>query len=213
MMPKETFFNLPEEKRTTICQAAIDEFAAHSFEQASINRIVAKSGIAKGSFYQYFENKKDLYRYLLQRVGEAKLAYLAPIMHNPGQHDFFTLLRDLYAAGVQFVMENPRYAEISKRLMESRGTPIYAEIIDANRPAAYGFFETLLQNAIRRGEVRADTDIRMFAYLIAAMNTLVMEYYAEYIAGDYDDKLLDTVDQLIGFLKHGIGVPDSGQSL
>jgi AcrR family transcriptional regulator len=204
-MPKETFFNLPADKRSAICDVVIEEFAANSFEQASINRIVSRAGIAKGSFYQYFENKKDLYLYLLQLAGEAKLEYLAPVMRNPEQSDFFTLLRELYAGGIQFAVEYPRLAEISKRLLESKGAPIYEEALAENLPAAYVFFATLLRAAIARGEVRATIDVRLFAYLIVSMNTLILEYYLEHVDQDYDDKLLETVDQFIDFLKQGIG--------
>lgn len=204
-MPKETFFNLPAEKQDLICDVAIEEFALHPYEQVSVNRIVARAGIAKGSFYQYFENKRDLYLHLLQRIGEAKLDYLAPVTRNSQQQDFFTLLRDLYAAGIQFGIENPRYMEISKKLMKSKGTPIYTEVMEANTFAASEFFETLLRTAISNGEVRLDIDVPMFAYLIASMNTLVMEYYVEHVARVYDDQLLATVDQFIDFLKNGIG--------
>ena len=207
-MPKGTFFNLPDEKRASICNVAIEEFAANSFDQASINRIVARSGIAKGSFYQYFENKKDLFLYLLQLVTEAKLVYLAPVMRNPEQYDFFTLLRELYLSGIQFAVEHPQYAEISKRLLESKGTPLYEEIMDNNMPSAYEFFETLLKDAISRGEVRADIGIKMFAYMIASMNTLVVEYYMEHVAQDYGENMLGAIEQFIDFLKHGIGKKD-----
>ena len=204
-MPKKTFFNLPTEKQALICDVAIEEFALHPYEKASVNRVVARAGIAKGSFYQYFENKKDLYLYLLQRIGEAKLDYLAPVMGNSRQHDFFTLLRDLYAAGIQFGIENPRYVEISKKLMKSKGSPIYTEVMEANASAASEFFETLLRTAISNGEVRPDIDVPIFAYLIASMNTLVMEYYIEHIVRVDDDQLLATVEQFIDFLKNGIG--------
>ena len=49
-MPKKTFLNLPDEKRQTIINAAIEEFAEYGLENASTNRIVANSGISKGSF-------------------------------------------------------------------------------------------------------------------------------------------------------------------
>ena len=112
---------------------------------------------------------------------------------------------DLYAAGIQFGIENPRYVEISKRLMESKGSPIYTEVMEANTSAASELFETLLRTAISNGEVRPDIDVPMFAYLIASMNTLVMEYYIEHIARVGDDQLLATVEQFIDFLKNGIG--------
>ena len=47
-MPKETFFNLPEEKRMLIRDIALDEFAEYPYDQASINRIVAKAGSGPG---------------------------------------------------------------------------------------------------------------------------------------------------------------------
>ncbi len=75
-----------------------------------------------------------------------------------------------------------------------------------NMPTAYEIFETLLEKAITQGEVRADIDVKMFAYLIASLNTLVLEYYTEHVAQDYDEKMLATVDQLIDFLRFGIGV-------
>ncbi|MCB0240988.1 MAG: TetR/AcrR family transcriptional regulator, partial [Anaerolineae bacterium] len=77
-MPKETFFNLPDDKRSLICDVAIEEFTEYLYDQASVNRIVAKAGIAKGSFYQYFEDKKDLYMYVLQVIAEKKLEYISP---------------------------------------------------------------------------------------------------------------------------------------
>lgn len=210
-MPKETFFNLPEEKRIAIFQEAIAEFAAHPFNQASINRIVARSGIAKGSFYQYFADKKDLFLYLMQLAGEKKLEYLAPIMQNTDRQDFFSLLRALYVAGIRFAREHPEFAEISKRFIESKGTPLYEEVIASNMPTAYEFFETLLQQAIKRGEVRADVNVEMFAYLIASLNTLVLEYYSEHVAQDYDESMMATVDQFIDFLRRGIGVTSTGK--
>jgi AcrR family transcriptional regulator len=71
-MPKQTFFNLPEEKRQTIIDVAIEEFAENGFEAASINRIVANSGISKGSFYQYFEDKLDLFMHLVDILAQEK---------------------------------------------------------------------------------------------------------------------------------------------
>ncbi len=203
-MPKTTFFNLPEEKRQAILDAALEEFAAYSYEQASVNRIVARSGIAKGSFYQYFEDKRDLYFYLLQQASEVKMFYLAPHMAQAQTQNFFTLLRDLYGAAIQFAMEHPRYAELGKRLMDSKGSAIYDEIMAAHADEAIEFFASLLQNAIDQGEVRADINVPMFAHLIVSLNTLIMAYYLEHIARDYDDRLLETLDSFITFLRHGL---------
>lgn len=64
-MPTERFLNLPEEKQKRIIQASLREFSRVPFEEVSINRIIQDAGIARGSFYQYFEDKQDLRMYLL----------------------------------------------------------------------------------------------------------------------------------------------------
>lgn len=65
LMPKETFMKLPQEKKDKIILAAKKEFSRVSFEETSIKNIVEDAGIARGSFYQYFESKEDLLKYLM----------------------------------------------------------------------------------------------------------------------------------------------------
>ncbi|MTI22418.1 TetR/AcrR family transcriptional regulator [Fulvivirga sp. RKSG066] len=64
-MPSSTYKRLSEKKKNSFEQAAIGEFAKHGYHQSSISRLVKTLGIAKGSVYQYFENKKALYQYLI----------------------------------------------------------------------------------------------------------------------------------------------------
>ncbi|MCI1904542.1 TetR/AcrR family transcriptional regulator [Enterococcus hirae] len=62
-MPTKTFFNLPKEKQKRLLDAARLEFSRASLAEASIANIVKAAKIPRGSFYQYFENKEDLYFY------------------------------------------------------------------------------------------------------------------------------------------------------
>ena len=64
-MPTSTFFRLPEEKRQRLTEAAWEEFTSVNFASASINRIIQEARIPRGSFYQYFADKEELFRYLL----------------------------------------------------------------------------------------------------------------------------------------------------
>ena len=78
-MPTDTFFNLSVEKRDKILDAAFTEFSTYTYEQSSIANIIKKAGIPRGSFYQYFEDKKDLYKYILEIIGQQKYEMLLPI--------------------------------------------------------------------------------------------------------------------------------------
>ncbi|MDO4975842.1 MAG: TetR/AcrR family transcriptional regulator [Eubacteriales bacterium] len=64
-MPKDTFYRLPDEKRERILNAAKNEFFRVPYGQASINQIIKNADIPRGSFYQYFEDKKDIFLYVL----------------------------------------------------------------------------------------------------------------------------------------------------
>lgn len=69
-MIHQTFFNLPEEKRERILRSAVREFNSHSYEKSSINRILESIQIPKGSFYQYFDSKEDLYILCIREIYE-----------------------------------------------------------------------------------------------------------------------------------------------
>lgn len=64
------FNHLKKEKQETIINAALKEFAENRYEKASTNKIVQEAGISKGSLFNYFENKKELYLYLTQYSAE-----------------------------------------------------------------------------------------------------------------------------------------------
>ncbi len=204
-MPKETFLNLPEEKRKKIEEAAIEEFEQYNFDSASINRIVENSQISKGSFYQYFENKKDLYKYIINHIIEQKMNYLSPVMMNPDEHDFFTIIKEMYASALNFAKENPRLVTIGNRLMSDRTHALYKEIIKDNMSISYNVFETLIEKAIIRGEIRNDIDIKLMSYIISSLNVLIVEYYQENIEKELDNKIMPTLDEFLRFVQIGIG--------
>ena len=84
-MPSDTFFRLPEEKRERLIDAAWEEFAAERYADVSINKIIRKASIPRGSFYQYFTDKEDLFIYLLDQVKEHILKKTYPaIMETEG---------------------------------------------------------------------------------------------------------------------------------
>lgn len=66
-MPKEVFFNLSDEKRDKITSVLREEFRSKPFCKVNVKDIVEKAGIARGGFYQYFENLEDAYFTILNK--------------------------------------------------------------------------------------------------------------------------------------------------
>ena len=209
---------MPEEKRQLIEKEAIREFAAFGYDKASINRIVDNCQIAKGSFYQYFEDKKDLFLYLVKRVNEKKLEYISPVFQNPEQFDFFTLIRELFISGLKFAANNPEITLMGNWLFKSKDHPIYNEVVSVGLQNAQKVYTDLLKLAISRNEIRDDIDLDFVSYTISAMNVSVVEYYFQNIKGEepdirkFDEGIIETVDLLLDFIKNGIGTRKKGGS-
>lgn len=70
-MPTETFLKLSQEKKNKIIESAKQEFTRANLQEASIKNITEGAKIARGSFYQYFESKEDLLRYILTEDEES----------------------------------------------------------------------------------------------------------------------------------------------
>ena len=203
-MPKDTFFNLIDEKREKIINEALREFEENDFESASINQIVIRSEISKGSFYQYFEDKKDLYRYIIKLMIDEKMTYISPMLQQPFNHGFFEVIREMNLAGLRFAKDHPNYTIIGNRLLKNTRTEIYQEFFKENEGQAYAIYEHLLRKAIETGEVRADLDVSFTARIIFKLSAELVESKFDLDDPNWDTKLIDLLDQFMNLLKLGI---------
>ncbi|PAT01112.1 hypothetical protein CI105_08255, partial [Candidatus Izimaplasma bacterium ZiA1] len=95
-MPKNAFFNISEEKRKRFIEVSIDEFTTKSFETVSVNSIIKRLDIPRGSFYSYFENLEDLFTYLFKSIREDRIIYARTLV-NDSNNDYFTFIKKLFA--------------------------------------------------------------------------------------------------------------------
>lgn len=94
-MPSSTFLNLPPEKQEKLLEAASREFSSRPFNEASINQIIKEAGIPRGSFYMYFQDKEDLFRYLLRGYVDQMVMVIEELLLRR-KGDIFQALLDLY---------------------------------------------------------------------------------------------------------------------
>jgi len=204
-MPKDTFLNLPEGKRRLIENVALDEFAEFGFDNASINRIVSTAGIAKGSFYQYFEDKADLFKYVIVVIGQKKAEYISHVMLNPCDHDFFTLLEELYRSGLAFAKDHPKLNNIGFEVYKNQEKKLFDKIYQESRDIGYTFFAPLIDTAIARGEIDQDIDKPFIIHMLLEMQVASINFYLKkHEQGLVDDDIMPTIHLMLNFIKNGI---------
>ncbi|HCW72934.1 MAG TPA: TetR/AcrR family transcriptional regulator [Clostridiaceae bacterium] len=203
-MPKPTFFNLPEDKRNRILEEAVIEFRDNNYDAASINKIVERSGISKGSFYQSFNDKEDVYLHIMSKIGEKKIEYLTPSMLNFSELSFYDALREMYRSAIEFALENPDYLEIGNRMMRDN-SGILQKLRSAFSVKGDEMFITLLRKGQETGDIRLDLDLQMIAKMLISMQMSIVEYYFEkHRDKGYSMEIMDELDKFFDVLKNGI---------
>lgn len=109
-MPREAFNNLKPKKKKQIFQAAKSAFTLNAYEDVSISHIIKDVGISRGSFYLYFENKLDLYLYVLSyNRNKLSKTFINDINEHKSLFDIFT---DLFDELIDYLsQEDPLFLE------------------------------------------------------------------------------------------------------
>ncbi|HYE81935.1 MAG TPA: TetR/AcrR family transcriptional regulator [Clostridia bacterium] len=176
-MPKQTFFKLTSEKQKQIIDVAINEFSRFTFNEVKISDIISKAKIPRSSFYDYFEDKKDLYKYIILIIREEKMKYMEPVLTGQ-QESFFEGLRGLFEAGAGFAASKPEFEKLAGRMYENM--ELINEIFGAEVLDTSGMYESMLVKAIEAGEVRSDIDIKFIAKSIYILSSnLTPEIFKE----------------------------------
>ncbi len=107
-MPSTTWHNLSEGKRERILLAAAAEFGGRGFSSGSLNVVARDAGVAKGSLFQYFEDKLDLFRYVADEMHARTRAYMVRRLegHLASSPELFDVLRQMLLDWIIFHREN-----------------------------------------------------------------------------------------------------------
>jgi AcrR family transcriptional regulator len=212
IMPKQTFYNLPEKKREKILSASMEEFASAGYDLSSIQKIIKASGIPRGSFYQYFEDKADLFEEVMVVIAKRKMVYMQPVLDRNDEFGLFGILKELAKAGVEFGMNNPEAFQIAKGLSSSKTLDLKSFVIKFRERilerldiTEESLYYTAIQNSMKWGEIDSrysfETILRYSNMVLESMS----EQYWSHMASHNDVHAGDEIlDEMVHFLKYGL---------
>ena len=82
MKVRRTRLENSEETRKALFDSAFRVVAEDGYADASIDKIATGAGVAKGTFYNYFETRQDLFDQLLPHLGGKLLDYIRMSMNE-----------------------------------------------------------------------------------------------------------------------------------
>ena len=208
--PKNTFRNLPVDKQRRITAAAVHEFAEYGFKQASVNRIVKETGIAKGSLYQYFDGKEALYLHVFSDfIGLVKKTVKEN--ENNDEGEVFSRIRFVINAGVQFIKTHPEYFRLYSRLLSEEESPYRLELLAKVRFFPIEYFEPLIRKGQDEGRIRTDVAVDLIVFMIDSvldrfLLTISSGQGCEIICQSEPEDYEAIIDQIIRLLEDGMAV-------
>ncbi|WP_316901434.1 TetR/AcrR family transcriptional regulator [Pseudodesulfovibrio indicus] len=207
----KTFENLPEEKRRRVLDEATVEFAEYGYHQASVNRIVDRLGIAKGSLFKYFGNKQGLFEHIFGRAVASFKKPLKEIRDTPGLTFFERIERSL-VAGCRFVEAHPQLYRIYLKMLFNENFPLRERFLGEIRGAHAKYLRRLIEDGIRAGQLPADldTDTAVFT-LHAVMDRFFQDHAVPPLDGEPSEPaaLPDKARSLAEFLRRGLAATTS----
>jgi AcrR family transcriptional regulator len=164
---------------------AIEEFSERGYRGATIDAMVQRLGIAKGSMYQYFGSKKGLFLFVFHRTVEMVRAHLKEVKARTSDQDLFERIRQSLLSGVAFIQSRPRIFTLYAKLLHEESVPFREELLRTIRGHAVHYLMSLLQEAKEKGEIRKDMTLEAMAFVLdAVMDRFLQAYALPHMDGD-----------------------------
>ncbi len=215
-MPLKTFNNLDETRRNEILKIAYEEFAFNSYLTASLSTIIKKSAVAKGSFYRYFENKFDLYAYLIQNAYKMRMSQLSKLLNNENL-SFFEIIRENFRDKIIFDLEYPLESIFLYNSMQESNVKETGPIINDMIINVIKFTSSLIKKYQQKGELNSEISPDVAAHFIFQTQLGIYDYLAKFKGVDFlestknghlfslsEDEIMEVVDDILLLMKNGL---------
>jgi AcrR family transcriptional regulator len=187
----------PEERKEELLQAASAVISEKGYRNASISDIIERAGVARGTFYHYFDSKKDIFLELIEKY----FADFAEILEQNHTRLFSTLEDSLDLPGawrenalaiLRFHSDNPELTALVYREAMGLDENFTSRVQELSRFARNRMVEEFQMLADRGLLVPCDVEI-VTTIVNGAMINMIMEY----ILQERDCDLADLADALV----------------
>ena len=166
---------LPARRREQILAHAIKHFAKHGYTNTDLDAVAEDIGCAKGTLYNYFRNKRDLFHAAVDLV----MRNLVQRAATTTSHDLVDQLEDAVRTFLRYFHEHPEYIELliqERSEFRDRRKPSYFQYREARRRLwRKRYLELMAAGRVRKIPV----DRMMEVIGDTCYGTIFMNYFAD----------------------------------
>lgn len=189
-------------RRAQVLRHAKRIFARKGYHRTNVADIISRARIARGTFYLYFQNKKDLFEELLEQVLTELASRILRLRVGPESPDPVEQLRANLRRVVTYVLDERELTDIL--LNHSTG---FDRDLDEKILNFYDRIAALIQRSLDLGiemHLVRQSDTRAIAYCILGAIKEVVGLLSRSAAAD-TDKL---VEEVLDFGLRGVARPE-----
>jgi len=169
---KETFDNIPEEKRLRLIEITIRVMGRKGISNAKIEDIAREMGVSYGSIYSYFATKEDLaHTIITMGIEIQRKTFAQPVEHR----DTFSHIEAVLERSLKLGREQPELICLWHEMSLPYNAQ-YAEHTSELFRLGVVEWKGILKKGKERGEVRGDIDIDAAAFMLNAITSQLLRY-------------------------------------
>ena len=207
--------NIDKQKR--IIEAAIFEFSEKGFENANTNRIAREANISVGSLFKYFNNKTDLFLYIV-KLAEAELeSQIHGVLSM--EKDFFDTIHMILSLIHEYSKTDKALVRLYHEMTSIGQSSLVETVVSTLEKVAGSEYKTMIKDAQDRGEIRGDVDPAVVAFILdnifmSLQFSYAMPYYQLrkrlFVGEDIDDKKI--IQETMSILRNALSSKESQDS-
>jgi AcrR family transcriptional regulator len=153
----------PQYDEAAVIDAAVDVFWRHGYSAASINELIAATGLSRSSLYQRFRDKDGLFREALSSYTDRVLRRMNAIQADTARGRLDAMLRQFLPKEVR--TKRPSGCLLARCCAEMADLPLAGKSVAlAGLTQQHAIIEGILRDAVSGGELTRDADIAALAW-------------------------------------------------
>ncbi|WP_030542999.1 TetR/AcrR family transcriptional regulator [Streptomyces albus] len=156
--------------RTKLYEAAVTLIAEQGFSATTVEEIAERAGVAKGTVYYNFASKSELFEELLRHGVGMLTASLQRAADETARRGGSRVdaLDAMVRAGLAFIDRYPAFTQLYVAELW-RTNRAWQDTLLVLRQQAVAVVETVIREAVERGEVSREVDVQLTAAALVGM--------------------------------------------
>ncbi len=179
MEASATFKNIPPDKQRRVLDEARGEFAEHGFAGASMNRLAARLGIAKGSRFKYIGSKDGLFARVFDGAVDRFAGFLRQARDETAGRPLAERLERILTVGTDFVRSHPEIYRIYLKMLAGGDFPMRRRFLGQVRALSARFLTPVIEQAKASGELPAHLDVKLAVFVLDCVLDRFVQAQAE----------------------------------